>query len=124
MNDYEFVKEIGRGSFGCAILGRHKTSQEYLVIKKICCDKLSRKQLRDARKEVQVFITISTSLNMLKIIIARKGGIYKEFFMKRNKNEASEYLSNRIFPLQSHFGENRRYNKNKSNFDTFLHKFP
>ncbi|CBY23261.1 unnamed protein product [Oikopleura dioica] len=51
MDEFERIKDLGKGSFGCAILVRRKSDNKQLVIKEISLAHLSTKDINDARKE-------------------------------------------------------------------------
>ncbi|CAH1777895.1 unnamed protein product [Owenia fusiformis] len=54
MDKYQRIKKIGEGSFGKALLVRHKENGKQFVIKEINISKMGRKEREDSRKEVAV----------------------------------------------------------------------
>uniref|UniRef100_F7ACS2 non-specific serine/threonine protein kinase n=1 Tax=Ciona intestinalis TaxID=7719 RepID=F7ACS2_CIOIN len=54
MEKYSKIKKIGEGSFGKAILVKHKESGEQFVVKEIGISKMQPKERNEARKEVLV----------------------------------------------------------------------
>ena len=49
--DFERIRELGKGSFGSAILVRRRSDQKQLVVKEVILSGLSKKEVDDARKE-------------------------------------------------------------------------
>ena len=54
MDKYALVKQIGRGSFGCASVFRRKSDKVYVVAKQITVSEMSSKEQQDAVKECTV----------------------------------------------------------------------
>ena len=48
---FERIRELGKGSFGSAILVRRGSDQKQLVVKEVILSGLSKKEVDDARKE-------------------------------------------------------------------------
>ena len=65
MEDFERIKELGRGSFGAAILVRRKTDNKRLVVKEVNLGGLSPKEISDARKEAN-FLANLTHANIVR----------------------------------------------------------
>ena len=59
MDDYDRIRELGRGSFGAAILVRRKTDQKQLVVKEVNLGSLSQKEIAEARKEANFLANLS-----------------------------------------------------------------
>ena len=59
MEDFERIKELGRGSFGAAILVRRKSDQKKLVVKEVSLGGLSPKEIVDARKEANFLANLN-----------------------------------------------------------------
>jgi len=59
MEDFERIKELGRGSFGAAILVRRKSDQKKLVVKEVSLGGLSPKEIADARKEANFLANLN-----------------------------------------------------------------
>ena len=56
MEDFERIRELGKGSFGAAILVRRKCDNKQLVVKEVVLSNLSKKEIEEARKEAN-FLT-------------------------------------------------------------------
>lgn len=54
MDKYTKISIIGKGSFGKAILAKHKEDKKNYVIKEIGISKLSLKEQKEAKNEVSV----------------------------------------------------------------------
>ena len=53
-SEYERIKVLGKGSYGAAILVKHKRSQKKMVMKTIAISNMSKQELADAKKEAAV----------------------------------------------------------------------
>ena len=73
MEDFERIRELGRGSFGAAILVRRKSDSKQLVVKEVNLASLSPKEIAEARKEAN-FLANLTHPN----IVRYEGCIEKE----------------------------------------------
>ena len=61
MDDFERIRELGKGSFGSAILVRRRSDNKQLVIKEVILSSLSQKEIEDARKEANFLAQLNHS---------------------------------------------------------------
>lgn len=100
MDKYIFSKEIGRGSFGKVYLIESKQTGIQYVLKQIDLNKMDKKQVKTASKEVEVLSKLKHShivrykesyeaADRLNIIMeyCENGDLHKKIKQKRIKNE-------------------------------------
>ena len=77
MNDFEIIKQIGKGSYGIVYQVKRKKDNQIYAMKCICISQMDRKTIQNTLTEVRILCSISHP-NIVE---------YKDAFLNKNDSE-------------------------------------